>query len=180
MNRVMVLAWLMATLAPLAACNRDVKQRRFASPEEAAAALTQAAERFDRQALVEMLGSKGKPLIFSKDSVQDRQRALAFASEARIQHRIEMDSTRHRRHADGGPHRLAAAYPHREGQQLLALRRRSGSGRDPHSPHRPERARRHPGLPRVRRGSADVRQHAARRRRGEPVRPAHHQHAGQA
>ena len=92
-NRVKGLAWLTAALIPLGACNRDVKQRQFASPEEAALAFTLAAERFDRQALVEMLGSKGKPLIFSKDSVQDRQRALAFASEARIQHRLELDSS---------------------------------------------------------------------------------------
>jgi hypothetical protein len=92
-NRLLGLAWLLATLLPLAACNRDVKQRRFASPEEAAAAFTQAAERFDRPALVEILGSEGKSLIFSKDSVQDRQRALAFASEARIQHRLELDSS---------------------------------------------------------------------------------------
>jgi hypothetical protein len=92
-NRLLGLAWLIATLLPLAACNRDVKQRRFASPEEAAAAFTQAVERFDRPALVEILGSEGKSLIFSKDSVQDRQRALAFASEARIQHRLELDSS---------------------------------------------------------------------------------------
>ena len=84
-HRVVGIAWLTVTLVPLGACNRDVKQRRFASPEEAAAAFTQAAERFDRQALVEILGSEGKSLIFSKDSVQDRQRALAFASEARIE-----------------------------------------------------------------------------------------------
>jgi hypothetical protein len=92
-TRLLGLAWLIATLVPLAACNRDVKQRRFASPEEAAAALTQAAEGFDRRALVEILGSDGKSLIFSKDSVQDRQRALAFASEASVQHRIELDSS---------------------------------------------------------------------------------------
>jgi hypothetical protein len=92
-HRVVGIAWLTVTLVPLGACNRDVKQRRFASPEEAAAAFTQAAERFDRQALVEILGSEGKSLIFSKDSVQDRQRALAFASEARIQHRLELDSS---------------------------------------------------------------------------------------
>jgi len=92
-TRLLGLAWLTATLVPLAACNRDVKQRSFATPEEAAAALTQAAEGFDRRALVEILGSEGKSLIFSKDSVQDRQRAVSFASEARIQHRIELDSS---------------------------------------------------------------------------------------
>jgi hypothetical protein len=93
LTHLLELALLASTLAPLAACNRDVKQRRFASPEEAAAALTQAAEGFDRPALVEILGSESKSLIFSKDSVQDRQRAVSFASEARIQHRIELDSS---------------------------------------------------------------------------------------
>ena len=92
-HRVLGVAWLTVTLVPLGACTRDVQQRRFASAEEAALALTQAAERFDRPALVEILGSQGKSLIFSKDSVQDRQRALAFASEARIQHRLELDSS---------------------------------------------------------------------------------------
>src|SRR3954451_21774658 len=92
-NRIVGLAWLIAMLLPLGACNRDVKQRRLACPQEGAAAFTQAAEQFDRQALVEMLGSQGKPLIFSKDSAQDRQRALAFASETPTQHRIEMDSS---------------------------------------------------------------------------------------
>jgi len=92
-HRVLGVAWLTVILVPLGACTRDVQQRRFASAEEAATALTQAAERFDRPALVEILGSQGKSLIFSKDSVQDRQRALAFASEARIQHRLELDSS---------------------------------------------------------------------------------------
>jgi len=92
-HRVLGVAWLTVTLVPLGACTSDVQQRRFASAEEAATALTQAAERFDRPALVEILGSQGKSLIFSKDSVQDRQRALAFASEARIQHRLELDSS---------------------------------------------------------------------------------------
>jgi len=84
-----------ATLFALSACGRDkVQQRRFGSPDEAAAALIQAAERFDQTALVEILGSEGKPLILSKDPVQDRNRAVEFASEARAQHRIELDSTR--------------------------------------------------------------------------------------
>jgi Protein of unknown function (DUF2950) len=84
-----------ATLLALSACGRDtVQQRRFGSPDEAATALIQAAERFDQTALVEILGSEGKPLILSKDPVQDRNRAVEFASEARAQHRIELDSTR--------------------------------------------------------------------------------------
>jgi Protein of unknown function (DUF2950) len=83
-----------STLLALSACGRDtVQQRRFASPEEAAAALFQAAERFDQPALVELLGNEGKPLVTSKDPVQDRNRAQEFASVARARHRIELDSS---------------------------------------------------------------------------------------
>jgi hypothetical protein len=86
-----------------AACGREsgrapdkeasVEQRRFGSPEEAATALIQAAERFDQSALVQILGAEGKPIVVSKDTVQDRKRAADFAAEARIRHRIELDST---------------------------------------------------------------------------------------
>jgi Protein of unknown function (DUF2950) len=83
-----------ATLLALNACGKDrVQQRRFGSPEAAAAALVQAADSFDQQALVELLGSEGKPLVSSKDEVQDRNRAREFASTARAGHRIELDSS---------------------------------------------------------------------------------------
>jgi hypothetical protein len=95
MSRAATLGRLGITLFALAACGREtVQQRRFGSPEEAATALIQAAERFDQPALVEILGSKGQPLVSSKDTVQDRNRAAEFASTARAQHRIELDSSR--------------------------------------------------------------------------------------
>jgi len=71
-----------------------VQQRRFSTPEEAATALIQAAERFDQPALVEILGSEGKPLVVSKDTVSDRQRAADFVAQAHTRHKIEFDSTR--------------------------------------------------------------------------------------
>jgi Protein of unknown function (DUF2950) len=70
-----------------------VPPRGFGTPEEAASALIQAAGQFNRPALVEILGSKGKPLVFSKDSVMDGRYALQFASEARAGHRIQLDSS---------------------------------------------------------------------------------------
>lgn len=82
-----------AALIALGACHRDAPQRRFSSPEDAAIALTQAAGSFDRKALTEILGKEGKSLIFSKDSVQDRERAKGFAAEARMAHRVELDSS---------------------------------------------------------------------------------------
>jgi len=71
-----------------------VQQRRFSSPQEAAAALIEAAERFDQPALVEILGTEGKPLVLSKDTVMDRKLAVEFAAEARARHRVKLDSSR--------------------------------------------------------------------------------------
>ena len=81
-------------LIALGACGEEtVQQRRFSSPEEAATALIQATERFDVPALVEILGSEGKSLVSSKDSVMDRKIGVEFAAEARAGHRIELDSS---------------------------------------------------------------------------------------
>jgi len=92
-------------LLALGACTKDkesarapaadtVQQRRFGSPEEAAAALIQAAGQFDEPGLVAILGSEGRSLVSSEDSVMDRKIAVEFAAAARAQHRIELDSSR--------------------------------------------------------------------------------------
>lgn len=67
--------------------------RHFASPEEAAAALVDAAGQFDVPDLIAILGEAGRPLVSSEDEVLDRERALAFADQARAGMRIERDST---------------------------------------------------------------------------------------
>ena len=91
------------TLLILTACGRDAAQqrnaetgpqRRFASPEQAADALIQAANRFDQKELIQILGSEGKPLVMSKDTVADRKHAEDFAKEARARHSIELDSSK--------------------------------------------------------------------------------------
>jgi hypothetical protein len=71
-----------------------VEQRRFGSPEEATTALIQAAEHFDQATLIAILGSEGKSLVTSADTVMDRKLAVDFATEARRKHRIELDSSR--------------------------------------------------------------------------------------
>ena len=94
---------LAAVVLALTACSREksgdtaaeaADQRRFGSPEEAAAALIQAAEQFNESALVDILGSEGKSLVSSKDPVMDRKLSVEFAAEARAKHRIELDSSR--------------------------------------------------------------------------------------
>ena len=69
-------------------------ERQFASAEEAASAFVAAAETFDRPALKAMLGSQADDLVETEDAVADRNRAAAFASEARTQLHLEYDSSR--------------------------------------------------------------------------------------
>jgi hypothetical protein len=79
----------------LSACSDSAgtPPRQFTTPTEAAAALIQAAEKFDERALVQILGSDGKALVTSKDKVADRKNSVDFAAEAHQHQRIEMDSS---------------------------------------------------------------------------------------
>ena len=129
-----------------------VEQRRFGSPKEAVAALVEAAERFDRPALVEILGSEGKPLVLSRDSVADRKHAADFAAQAKEKRKDRAPFVGEDRHPLDRRDRLAAPDPAREGRRSLALRRRGRRARDPGPPHRRERARCHRRVPRLRRG----------------------------
>lgn len=70
-----------------------VPGKAFPTPEAAAEALVAAAEQFNVPALREILGSEGEDIIASKDTVQDRNNAIAFAKEARTHMRLERDST---------------------------------------------------------------------------------------
>ena len=66
-------------------------QKGFASPEEAAAALIQAAEVFDLSALKEILGPEGQDLVSSGDPVQDKNNSTAFAALAREKQSVTKD-----------------------------------------------------------------------------------------
>lgn len=63
----------------------------FASAEEAATALIQAAETFNVSALQEILGPDGIDLISSDDPVQDKNNTLAFAAAAQEKRSVSMD-----------------------------------------------------------------------------------------
>jgi hypothetical protein len=60
-----------------------VVQKTFATPKEAADAIIQAATDFDVPTLIEILGQDGKDLVASGDTVQDKNRAVAFAAKAK-------------------------------------------------------------------------------------------------
>jgi hypothetical protein len=56
--------------------------RRFDTPQQAADALVDAAQKFDQVALVQIFGPDGDDVVFSGEAAQDRQRASDFVAEA--------------------------------------------------------------------------------------------------
>ena len=68
-----------------------VEQKTFKTPEEAVAALVSAAERFDVEALKEILGPDGIDLVVSDDPVLDRNQSAEFAAQARVKTEVVRD-----------------------------------------------------------------------------------------
>jgi hypothetical protein len=67
-------------------------QKTFATPEQAADALIQAASAFDVPALNEILGPEGKDLVATDDTVRDKNNAAAFAAISKEKHSISRNS----------------------------------------------------------------------------------------
>lgn len=68
-----------------------VKQRRFATSQQAATALIQGAEQFDVPTLLEILGPGGTELVVTKDTAQDKQRAATFAAMSKEKNTVTPD-----------------------------------------------------------------------------------------
>ena len=71
--------------------SQALEQKTFASAKEAANALIKAAGSFDLPVLREILGPDAKDLVSSEDSVQDKNRAIAFAEKAREKTTVTVD-----------------------------------------------------------------------------------------
>ena len=65
--------------------------KAFATPQEAATSLIQAAESFDATALKEILGPDGQDLVSSEDPVRDKNAAAEFAAKAREKNEVTLD-----------------------------------------------------------------------------------------
>jgi hypothetical protein len=63
----------------------------FASPEQAAAAMVDAAEKFDVPSLLKIVGRDGQDVVLTGEYAQDRERAQEFAAEARKQMHVSVD-----------------------------------------------------------------------------------------
>jgi hypothetical protein len=82
-----------APAAPPAAAG----QQTFPTPEAAAAAIIQAAERYDLGAFKAILGPDGMDLVVTEDEVQDKARAASFAALAREKLEVARDPSDARR-----------------------------------------------------------------------------------
>jgi hypothetical protein len=80
-----------ATAAPTSASTSALKS--FDTPQQGADALINAAERWDGTALAQIFGPDGDDVVFTGETVQDRQRAAAFAAEAREKKTVSVDPT---------------------------------------------------------------------------------------
>lgn len=69
----------------------QASQKTFATPREAADAFIQAAKNYDVAALRDILGPDGEDLVASEDSVQDKNRAVAFARKAEEKTDVAID-----------------------------------------------------------------------------------------
>jgi hypothetical protein len=74
-----------------------VDAKLFATPQQAADALVDAAEKFDVSALTEIFGPDTDDIVFSGEFAQDRKRAADFAAKARERKSVSMDPTRRNR-----------------------------------------------------------------------------------
>ena len=65
--------------------------KTFDTPQQAADALVDAAEKFDEQALIAIFGPQGEGIVLTGEMPQDRDRAATFAAEAREKMSVAFD-----------------------------------------------------------------------------------------
>ncbi|MEZ2347644.1 DUF2950 domain-containing protein [Terriglobus sp. RCC_193] len=96
-NRKLALSTRLLALAlflPLAACNRsdgnkavEPSAKTFTSPEDAASALVAAVKSKDEGTILGIFGPDSKPVIYSGDSVEDKNAAMKFIARYEEMHR---------------------------------------------------------------------------------------------
>jgi hypothetical protein len=80
-----------ATKTPAAAAGPAAGTKGFDTPQQAADALVDAAEKFDEAALRQIFGPEGDDIVITGEFAQDRQRALDFAAEAHEKKNVSVD-----------------------------------------------------------------------------------------
>ena len=101
-NKIMttaILSLLVLVFASFVSAQTTVatKGKSFATAEEAANALIDAAEKFDETALVEILGPDSYDIIHTGEPARDREVAKEFATQARVKNHVATQSKNSRR-----------------------------------------------------------------------------------
>ena len=96
---VLVGVSLLITAATAAAqtAASGAKAKTFATAQEAANALIDAAEKFDEAALTEILGPESYDIIHTGEPARDREVAQKFAEQARIKTNVQLQPRNPRR-----------------------------------------------------------------------------------
>ncbi|HEY2675815.1 MAG TPA: DUF2950 domain-containing protein [Steroidobacteraceae bacterium] len=77
--------------ASATATNASVGPETFATPEQAATAMIDAAEKFDVPKLLKIVGSDGEDVVLTGEFAQDRERAKEVAALARKKMQVSLD-----------------------------------------------------------------------------------------
>jgi hypothetical protein len=80
--------------APAATVGSSASATTFDTPQQAADALVEAADKFDVAALSHMFGPGGEGVVFSGEFAQDRKHAVDFAAKAREKKTVSVDPKR--------------------------------------------------------------------------------------
>jgi len=80
-----------AKATPSATAAPSAGGKLFDTPQQAADALVDAAEKFDVAALTEIFGPAGNDIVFSGEMAQDRKHATDFAAQARKKKSVSID-----------------------------------------------------------------------------------------
>jgi Protein of unknown function (DUF2950) len=80
-----------AQTATKSATTPAAKQRAFATPQQAADAFIDAAEKFDVAALDAILGPDGRDIIHTGEPALDKEQSVAFAAKAREKKNVSVD-----------------------------------------------------------------------------------------
>lgn len=81
-----------AKKTPAATTASAVGAKSFDTPQQAADALVDAADKFDEVELTQIFGSKGKDIVSTGELAQDRKRAAEFAAKAREKKSVSVDT----------------------------------------------------------------------------------------
>lgn len=93
---IVFLLMLVASAQTTTTAGKPAKARTFATPQEAASAIIDAAEKYDVAALEEILGPDAHDIINTGEPARDREIAAEFAKQAREKNHVAIDRSKTR------------------------------------------------------------------------------------